>query len=73
MWGQALELRDYARMDAWVVPTEPVVNTLTEEDKNGVLDLELADHLVAWDFMAPEDPPLKQSDYADLSPEEMCR
>ena len=75
MCPQDLGLRDYARIDAWVMPDAPPHNTMTEEDKNAILNLEMEDHLVPWDFIAPgeREETSMSSSLAELSPEQLCR
>lgn len=74
VYEQDLGLRDYARIDFWVVPDAPVPSFMTEADKNTILELEQEDHLHAWDFMASRDSEDQAVDPPDdLSPEDICR
>lgn len=70
---QDLELRDYARIDVWIAPDVPPINTMTEEDQNVILDLEQMDYLQPWNFLAGNDENLRSNGLTTLTPDELCR
>ena len=48
---------------------------MTEEDMNAILHMENMDHLVSWDFLAPQDAPNPVGGCSSegLDPEDLCK